>query len=264
MQPAFDHSLTFRDLILRVAELNATSDESGTTVGPPTDAIELDRIKRAINDAAADIARKASWRWLRQTFTITLAPDATRYALHPGVVSAPFGRITWTHPDGRGSGGGTVLSTHTDRLLHMLALSGDSTGAPRYCAVRPALGVPTSSGSRPRIELLVWPSPDLAYTLTATFSCTPVPLSLDSDRGIWPPYMDLPIVRKAYAMMLAYTDPSFAAAQAEAQSAIAEARAQEGENTNRHLGRMGTGIPQPSRLTDTTSITIPDIGFTME
>ena len=64
MQPAFDHSLTFRDLILRVAELNATSDESGTTVGPPTDAIELDRIKRAINDAAADIARKASWRWL--------------------------------------------------------------------------------------------------------------------------------------------------------------------------------------------------------
>ena len=177
MQAAFDHSLTFRDLILRVAELNATSDESGSTVGPPTDAIELDRIKRHINDAAADIARYASWRWLRQTFTITLAPDgdsvdniasdATRYALHPGVVSAPFGRVVWNHPEN--SGGGTVLSTHTDRLLHMLATSPDATGAPRYCAVRPAIGVATPAGGRSRIELLVWPTPDLAYTLTATF-----------------------------------------------------------------------------------------------
>ena len=187
--------------------------------------------------------------------------DATRYAPHPGVVSAPFGRITWTHPDGRGSGGGTVLSTHTDRLLHMLALSGDSTGAPRYCPVRPALGVPTSSGSRPRIELLCGPRPTSRTPSRRRSHARPF-RSRWTATGDMAPYMDLPIVRKAYAMMLAYTDPSFAAAQAERRR-VAEARAQRARTPTGTWG-MGTGIPQPSRLTDTTSITIPDIGFTME
>ena len=75
MYPALDHSLTFRDLQVRVAEMDGTATQSGTAVAPPTDAVALERLKRAINDAAANVARKASWLWLRQTHTITLDPD---------------------------------------------------------------------------------------------------------------------------------------------------------------------------------------------
>jgi hypothetical protein len=78
MTPLLDHSLTFRELQVRVAEMDGTTDDSGSAVGVPTDAIALDKLKRAINDAAADIARKASWLWLRQTIVITLAPTAMR------------------------------------------------------------------------------------------------------------------------------------------------------------------------------------------
>lgn len=272
MQAALDHSLNFRDLQIRVAEMANLADHSGTKAAPPTDAINLDRVKRAINDAIADVARKASWTWLRQTMDITLSTDgsgsdcintdATRYALHPMIVSAPYGRVTWRKSDNTQSG--TVINTYTDRILRMRGDDNASTGTPRYCSVQPAYGGSTASGLRPRMEFRVWPKPSEAFVITATFSVTPLPMSLDSDRGIWPPYMDLPIIKKAYCNMLAYADPEFAAATLAADQAIGEARAQEGENRNRTLGRMGYGRPMPAVMHQETTITIPDIGFTME
>ncbi|NBW11582.1 MAG: hypothetical protein EBR82_26485, partial [Caulobacteraceae bacterium] len=220
MHPDRDNSLTFRDLQIRVAELANLASHSGTVAAPPSDTLALDQIKRAINDAAANVARKASWLWLRQSHTITLdedgtgvdniAGDSTRYALHPSVQSAPYGRVTWRNA--AQTDGGKVFSTSTDQLLYMLARDSQTTGAPRYISVQPAIGVSTPSGARPRMELRVWPKPSEAFTLTCEFSVTPVPLSLDTDRGIWPPYMDLPIVRAAFAAMLKYADPQFAAA----------------------------------------------------
>lgn len=271
MYPALDHSLTFRDLQVRVAEMNGNSTESGSAVAPPTDAVALDKIKRAINDAAANVARKASWLWLRQTHTITLDPDgtavdnidsdATRYALHPSVQSAPYGRVTWRNADQ--NDGGKVFSTSTDQLLYLTARDSASTGAPRYVSVQPS-GASIPSGSRARMEMRVWPKPSEAFTLTCEFSVTPVPLVHDTDRGIWPPYMDLPIVRAAYASLLSYSDAEFATATSEADKALAEARAHEGENRNRRLGRMGSGRPEPVYVRPDSPITIPDIGFTME
>lgn len=272
MTPLLDHSLTFRELQVRVAEMDGTTDDSGSAVGVPTDAIALDKLKRAINDAAADIARKASWLWLRQTIVITLAPDgdaadsidadATRYALPPQVVSAPYGRVIWKNADN--TDGGKVFSTSTDQLLLLTARDPSTTGAPRYVSVQPAYGVNTPAGSRPRMEIRVWPKPSEAFTLTCEFSVTPIPLVNDSDRGIWPAYMDLPIVRRAYAVLLKYSDAEFATATQEADKAIAEARAHEGENRNRKLGRMGPGRSDPVRVRSDSPITIPDIGFTME
>lgn len=271
MHPALDHSLTFRELQVRVAEMDGATDESGTAVGPPTDAIALDKVKRAINDAAVEIARKASWLWLRQTIVITMAPDgdaadsidadATRYALPPQVVSAPYGRVTWKNADA--TDGGKVFSTSTDQLLYLAARDPNTTGAPRYVSVQPAYGVNTPAGSRPRMELRVWPKPAEAYTITCEFSVTPVPLVNDSDRGIWPPYMDMPVVRRAFAGLLKYSDAQFSIATQEADKAIAEARAHEGENRNRRLGRMGMGLPDTVYVRPESPITIPDIGFTM-
>lgn len=272
MFPALDHSLTFRDLQVRVAEMDGLADHSGTVAAPPSEAIGLDTIKRAINDAAADIARKASWLWLRQTITITLAPDgdavdsiasdATRYALPPQVVSAPYGRVIWKNAGA--TDGGKVFSTSTDQLLYLAARDPDSTGAPRYVSVQPAYGLATAAGSRPRMEMRVWPKPSEAFTLTCEFSVTPIPLVNDSDRGIWPAYMDLPVVRRAYANIRKYTDADFAMATEAADKAIAEARAHEGENRNRRIGRMGAGRPDFAYVRPESPITIPDIGFTME
>jgi len=71
-------------------------------------------------------------------------------------------------------------------------------------------------------------------------------------------------VRRAYAGLLKYSDAEFATATQEADKAIAEARAHEGENRNRKLGRMGPGRSDPVRVRSDSPITIPDIGFTME
>ena len=272
MFPALDHSLTFREIQVRVAEMSGNTDESGSVVDVPTDAIALDKIKRAINDAAVDIARKASWLWLRQTIVITLAPDGdaadsidadpTRYALPPQVVSAPYGRVIWKNPGG--TDGGKVFSTATDQLLYLAARDPSTAGAPRYVSVQPAYGVNRPAGSRQRMELRVWPKPSEAFTLTCEFSVTPIPLVHDGDRGIWPAYMDLPIVRRAFVGLLKYSDAQFATATSEADKAIAEARAHEGENRNRRLGRMGLGRPESVYVRPESPITIPDIGFTME
>ncbi len=272
MYPDLDHSLNFRDLQVRVSEMAGLADHSGSTAAPPTDAIAIDRIKRAINDAAADVARKASWTWLRQSVTITLDSDgdsvlnidgdATRYMLPVHVVSAPYGRVTWRNADQ--TIGGQVFSTATDRLLHMTAIDPSSTGAPRYISVQPASGVNRPSGSRPILEMRVWPKPSEAYTVTGTFSMTPVPLVLDGDRGIWPAYMDLPIIRRAYVNLRKYTDSDFAAANEAADQALAEARAHEGENRNRTLGRMQPGRPEAATVLRDVSVTIPHLGFTME
>jgi hypothetical protein len=234
--------------------------------------VTLDKIKRAINDAAANVARKASWLWLRQTHTITLnaagtgsdniGSDATRYALHPSVQSAPYGRVTWRNA--AQTDGGKVFSTSTDQILYFNAMDSTTTGAPRYVSVQPAIGVATPAGGRPRMELRVWPKPSEAFTITCEFSVTPIPLTLDTDRGIWPAYMDLPIVRAAFASLLAYTDPQYATATGEADKAIAEARMHEGENRNRRLGRMESGRPEQFIHRKHGSLTIPDIGFTME
>jgi hypothetical protein len=272
MHPDLDYSLNFRDLQVRVAEAIGQADHSGDTAAPPTDALALDRIKRAINDAVADIARKASWLWLRQTVTITLDPDgasvtnidsdATRYMLPVHVVSAPYGRVTWRNA--ANTTGGQVFSASTDRLLHLTALHPSATGAPQVCSVQAAAGVNRPVGSRAVMEMRVWPKPSEAFTMTCSFSVTPVPLVHDGDRGIWPAYMDLPIIRKAAANTMGYTDPEYAPAQQAADLAIAEARAHEGENRNRTLGRMQHGRPEPEVIRPNVTVTIPDIGFTME
>jgi len=257
MAIGYDTSLTFGDLKLRVAEAvdvapqGSGSDNRATA---PTDPNLKDRIERAINDAARQIAGAWRWTWLSPTLSITLSPDGdgpmsvnedpTRYRLPACVNSAPFGRVAWKYPAGT-SGGGIVTDTHIDRLVDMTDRSPDFEGPPQYCAVRPIEGV--GIGDRPGIELLVWPKPDQAYVLTSRFRVMPTRMVNDAERPIWPEWMDDAVIAKAVTNFLRPQDEGYGQYQSNAAAALSLAKDRDGDMRGKRLTNPDTARVVASR-----------------
>lgn len=209
-------SMTFGELLIRLAEAVDVSEYgSGTDNRPtvPTDPQTLDRLKRAINDGAMELARAihpktgkaVRWSWLQPVLALTLASaadsalniqaDAKRYRLPPGVVSAPRGRVSWRDPSD--SYGGPIRVASYSRLVEMADRSPSQTGSPMYVAVTPWMGA--STNARPGLELMVFPAPDMDYTIRARFTVQVLPLMEVSDRGVWGAMHDLTVLDLAIA-----------------------------------------------------------------
>lgn len=218
--------LNFAAIQLRVAELvgyNAyrTTDDDNRAI-PPTDPNRLDRVKRAINDAAREFYRAVNpdlnithqWTWLRETVSFALDADGAsafnidgdprRYRL-PESVSSHCVRADWTTPSYPGR---MVYIVHGDQTRRHWSMYPDATGAPLYLSIVASPG-DRKAGERTPYEMIVAPAPpdSSEYTLTAEFSVRTDPLVQDNDFGPWAPEDDMTIVWWA-ASLLAIGDAS--------------------------------------------------------
>ncbi len=223
---ATQSGLKFSELQLRVAELvgyNAyQTSETDNRAIPPTDPNRLDRVKRAINDAAREFYRAVNpdlniihqWTWLRETVSIALDPDgesainidgdARRYRL-PESVSSNCVRADWSSPTYPGR---MIYVVHGDQTRRHWTTYPDATGAPLYLSIVASPG-DRKAGERTPYEMIVAPAPTDAseYTIAAEFSVRTDPLTQDADYGPWAPEDDLTIVWWA-ASLLAIGDAS--------------------------------------------------------
>lgn len=182
--PAF--ALTYNAFRLRVAEYlgiayyGAAGDEAAQI---PSDAHDLDKVSRIVNDAYRRFIaeHKRGWNFLTVPFTITfgsglVSSDPQRYFLPDdfyGILVAPF-----TYPTG---GPRITIEPISEVQLRELSWS-NTTGVPTVCALR-AINT-TAATTTGRWEVLFWPIPNGTQSVTAIYKRYPAPLSTGTDRPI--------------------------------------------------------------------------------
>lgn len=164
-------SLTFTDLQTDVADyLNLTR----TSANWSTD--DTARINRAINrgyrqflyPVQIDRMHAHDWSFLRPATTIaTVASDAD-YAL-PDDLERIVGDLTWPASTSYPS-----IQQTSDEAIRQWRQVDDSTGIPRHYAVRPVAG---DGSTGQRHEMLLYPTPSSAWTLTYRYVRRPAALS---------------------------------------------------------------------------------------
>lgn len=224
---AVQSGLNFYDLQLRVAELSGltqyrTDDDDNRAI-PPDDPNKLDRVKRAINDAAREFFRAVDpklnqthkWTWLKESITIELDPegdgplniesDSRRYRL-PSHVAGHCTRADWSSP---GYPGRMIYVVHAEQVRRHWAMHPEATGAPLYIAVV-ASPEAKRTGERMPMELIVAPAPSdsSTFSVRAEFPVRTDPLVLDADYGVWPADDDLTIAWWA-ASLLKFGDQQY-------------------------------------------------------
>jgi len=217
---AAQSGLTFYDLQLRVGEASGfveyRQDEDDNRAIPPTDPNRIDRVKRAINDAAREFYRAVDettrtthrWTWLKQTISIALSADGTgpdnidgdsrRYRL-PDSVTTKCNRADWTTPDYPGR---MIQIVHDGMTRRHWAMYPDATGAPLYLSV---VATPEAKkvGQRTPYEMIIAPAPSdsRTFTVVAEMDVRTDPLTQDGDYGPWSPEDDLTVVAWAVALL---------------------------------------------------------------
>ena len=215
----------------------------------PTDPNLLDRLERAVNDAAADLARRYRWSWLTPIVSITLYPDGDgpdnidsapgRYLLPSTIQSAPLGRVAWRDPTD--SYGGQVTDTHISRLEEAAAAAPTAEGPPRLVAVWARVGGSTAIGQRPGLEMTVWPKPDLAYTVRARFRRQVSRMTDHAERGIWSEVHDPTVIALACAKFMRPTDTGYAEIRADADAKVSESIRIDQDMTGKRVGAVKSG-----------------------
>lgn len=169
----FQTGLTFRDLILRVAETfnMAPSGPDGRTI--PTNADHLDWCKRVVNDAYSRVqSAHNAWRALRPLVAVNLSNTPTgdsiggtnyRYRLPRYVRGQPSG--PWVPLDDNLAI--MQIGVRPYLMLRRWHYEHGSTGKPAFAAV----GFDSEGLQRggPEMELVVYPAPDRTYTIAAKF-----------------------------------------------------------------------------------------------
>lgn len=164
-------SLTFTDMQTDVADyLNLTRTSGNWS----TD--DTARINRAINrgyrqflyPAQIDKMHAHHWSFLRPKTTIpTVASDAD-YTL-PDDLERIVGALTWPADTPY-----APIEQTSDEAIRRWRQVDDSTGIPRHYAVRPVAGDGTSGQ---RFEMLLYPTPSSAWTLSYRYIMRPSALS---------------------------------------------------------------------------------------
>lgn len=195
-------ALTFIDYQLRVSEwLGNNSSEGVNKDGaaiPPTDAHDLDLVKRLCNDGwRRFVGSNPQWHWMMPTFQIKLDPGGTtdrtvpaendpddeipraaRYFMPDGFYGHMFSKFTYPPAGPRIE----VENTTEEHIRALFAGASTTTGDPYLAAVRPLRdkGVPTQFQNR--WEVVFFPTPDSSHALTARCRLWPNKLVDDLDR----------------------------------------------------------------------------------
>jgi len=179
--------MSFSRLILEVAEAAGiaryqdATDGEGNIARIPSDAHDLDRVRRAVNRGLrAFFAANRRWTFLVPAVTLTLTEDASggdningdasRLRLPPGLKGDPIGNWTINAPDSTANPT-TCIHTSERRVMSCISTSA-SSGRPTMAAVRPVMGLGSGTDGAVR-EVIFWPKPDTTYTASARFRVLP-------------------------------------------------------------------------------------------
>jgi len=261
-------SLSFKDLILRVAELVGVAAFSATTGAAeiPTDPHDLDKVKRSINEAQRLIAtlNPQLRRLRRRDIEIDVDVEATRhsvkgsttrYWLPAGFTGETFGQWFWSIPGASTSGwAGTAADGVFNHVQHLLDLARGLRGNPQMVAVEPFSVQPGDRAGHDRWVMIVYPTPSRPFTLKNKGRFFPVPLIELEDRSLLGLPFDDALIKKAAACFHAGSE-KVGQFEAEAAPAIAAAVEYDRRRGPRNVGEMGD--PEASDERDRDSDRIP-------
>lgn len=171
-------ALSFRDLQIRVAEYLGIVDYTDAGPTPPSNASDLELVKRLVNDGWRKFcSEKPDWHFFRQTISLRLMDPAVtingenwRYRMPWFFQGTIYTR--WTY----GTDGPRLTCDVVDEGLirEKRAASSDTTGYPTISAFRK-----TSDGLW---EALFWPTPAYAENLEIQVRAYPQAMVRDTDR----------------------------------------------------------------------------------
>lgn len=194
--------LTFLDLQVRVAEYLRVADYSGGTATTPTDAHDLDLVKRIINDGwRSFVSSNPLWQWLTPTFNIQFDPDGStsrtvddssfpdglrdrttprsaRYYMPSGFYGQMLSRFTYEK-----DGPLVTIEMVSENVIRENHSGAQAAGDPYLAAVRPLPALADlSDDTNPRWEAVFYPSPESEDFVTARCRIFPQRLVNDNDR----------------------------------------------------------------------------------
>jgi hypothetical protein len=186
--------LTFTDMVLRVAEFMGVAPISGGVPIAPTDAADLARVKRCVNDGLRRVATMREWNILKRSFTLALVADTWAYYL-PADFTGSIDIKLSLDPDDDQSSSITLVDEGSVRQAREATDQTSST--PTLAAIRAvtpattgasALQAAPSAGQR--WEIIFFPTPSESLTLTGRYTAFPIALSATTDRHAMGPAMD--------------------------------------------------------------------------
>lgn len=234
-------SLTFEDLIIRVAEHVGVADFSGDTAAAPTDTYNLSRVKRIINDAYRMFYNEIpNWNWSLQRFSITFDVDGTsddvvdasawRYYLPDGFFQI-IGPLTYEENSGY-----KEMKEVQPSKIEALRAESDTSGYPVMYAIRKIAGDPLR-----RWELLVWPEPTSDETIIGHCRVYPNKLVENNDVPNCGPEFDEAILAACKYVAETEIDEAPTGWDQRYRDALASAIAFDRRNAPKRLGNYGGG-----------------------
>lgn len=180
MGSSLESSMTFKEMILDCAERWGKADQTGTLPGIPTDAADLNLVKRKINAGYRQfLAADPKWSFVRQRYSLTFYPDgdgpqniqsdAGRYRLPSWICSQP--KSDWMFVTASGPRGCIPIRPY-ELVRRQLADTASGGGQPAYSAVGPVETGDAIGGQSKGWEALFSPRPSTAYTVEAMFRVT--------------------------------------------------------------------------------------------
>ncbi len=160
-------ALTFEDLIIRVAEYLAVASYAGGSAAIPTDAHNLEKCKRYVNDGFRRFyTSKPQWNWTDRTFSLTFTTDTdspdivdgdiARYYMPDGFYGQIMGTFTYEQNSGY-----IDIEQVPEQLIRSMYASTIVQGYPTKYAIRPL-----HEDNKRRWEAYFWPQPSQGLTIT--------------------------------------------------------------------------------------------------
>lgn len=255
-----DDGLNFRDLIIRVAELEGTASmptTAGGDIDVPSDEYELKRTKQAVNDGISELVRAyPKWRCLRQSVTQTfLASGASAQNINGSAGRVRLSNQWQMVPQGdwavRTTGGDQLRSSKLKvcPLSEVLALQVTDTlvtTLPQRVGIGPPEGVQDDRNIRRGTEMALWPVPTVDVVVSGTVRLRVAKLVELTDLCPFGAQHDLAIVAFARWVLSRASDDQnlIQIRKADADDALAKSMALDQEETLPSLGRSFDGSEQ--------------------
>lgn len=259
-----DTSLSFQDIILRVAEEAGfafyDSSSPDTPAAIPQDRQILDKIKRSINDGIDRMARAyPKWTSLRPQVSFALAPngdgplnipnnltlaaggttnDPSLYRLPWYITGRPVNGWQWSS---QGSNFAGFAKDVSPEELDFRQRASQTASFPLMAAIVPSSMKGDPGSDRQTKAVRFWPSPDQAYLVTARFLVYPAKLVALQDRHIFGAAHDQTVLAFALWALKEHDakDAGMRATyQARAANALAESIRIDQEGVQLDLGMM--------------------------
>lgn len=245
----FQNGQTFGQQLIELAEAMGVAVPTSTGITLPSDAYELDKLKRKYYQGLQIIAlsNPEGWHVLRPIVNVslttnTLAPqvidgDISLYRLPSHIQGQPYGEWSWTNV--AGSLQGTCKSVAWGVVTRLLQQNRGGS-LPEMVAIRTMVEQTSHGVDKNAMVVRVYPRPQQEITLFAPFNVSVAPLvDLDQRHPFGPLFDPLVISAAKWAWVKDdTTDSRYQAYQAEFNSYLQMAAAKDNDNTPHTMGNL--------------------------